>query len=72
MITDGQRSPDRFVTTLILKALQDFLHAAADKRETHKRGGDVQFVPGMIRWGGAIAFIMLGEMGPKLARHTNL
>ena len=44
MVTDGQRSPDRFVTTLILKALQDFLHDATDKRETHKRGGGVQFV----------------------------
>ncbi len=30
--------------SLVLKALQDFLHDAADKRRARKRGGDVQIV----------------------------
>ena len=43
LLQRADRSRGRF-RSLILKALQDFLHDAVDKRETQKRGGDVQFV----------------------------
>ncbi len=39
----ADRTRGRF-RSLMLRALQDFLHDAAEKRHTRKRGGDVQFV----------------------------
>jgi len=39
----AERNRGRF-RSLVLKALQNFLRDAADKRHTQKRGGDVQFV----------------------------
>src|ERR1041384_5245670 len=39
----ADRSRGRF-RSLVLKALQNFLHDAVDKRHARKRGGDVQFV----------------------------
>jgi DNA-directed RNA polymerase specialized sigma24 family protein len=39
----GRSEPGRF-RSLVLKALQNFLHDAVDKRHARKRGGDVQFV----------------------------
>jgi RNA polymerase sigma-70 factor (ECF subfamily) len=43
LLQRADRSRGRF-RSLVLKALQDFLRDAADKRHTQKRGGDVQFV----------------------------
>jgi len=43
LLQRADRSRGRF-RSLVLKALQDFLHDAVDKRQTRKRGGDVQFV----------------------------
>jgi DNA-directed RNA polymerase specialized sigma24 family protein len=39
----ADRSRGRF-RSLVLKALQNFLHDAAERRRARKRGGDVQFV----------------------------
>ena len=39
----ADRNRGRF-RSLMLRALQDFLHDAAERRHTRKRGGDVQFV----------------------------
>jgi RNA polymerase sigma factor (sigma-70 family) len=43
LLERADRSRGRF-RSLVLKALQDFLHDAADRRGARKRGGDVQFV----------------------------
>ena len=43
LLERADRSRGRF-RSLVLKALQDFLRDAADRRRARKRGGDVQFV----------------------------
>ena len=43
LLKRADRTRGRF-RSLVLKALQDFLRDAADKRQTRKRGGDLQFV----------------------------
>jgi DNA-directed RNA polymerase specialized sigma24 family protein len=43
LIQHADRSRGRF-RSLVLKALQNFLHDAAERRRARKRGGDVQFV----------------------------
>ncbi|PYL63703.1 MAG: hypothetical protein DMF20_11995 [Verrucomicrobia bacterium] len=43
LLQRADRSRGRF-RSLVLKALQNFLHDAVDKRHARKRGGDVQFV----------------------------
>ena len=43
LLQRADRNRGRF-RSLVLRALQDFLRDAADKRRTRKRGGDVQFV----------------------------
>jgi RNA polymerase sigma factor (sigma-70 family) len=43
LLQRADRSRGRF-RSLVLKALQDFLHDAVDKRHARKRGGDVQFI----------------------------
>jgi RNA polymerase sigma factor (sigma-70 family) len=43
LLQRADRNRGRF-RSLMLTALQDFLRDAADKRQTRKRGGDVQFV----------------------------
>jgi DNA-directed RNA polymerase specialized sigma24 family protein len=43
LLQRADRNRGRF-RSLMLRALQDFLRDAADKRRTRKRGGDVQFV----------------------------
>ncbi len=43
LLQRADRSRGRF-RSLVLKALQNFLHDAVDKRNARKRGGDVQFV----------------------------
>ena len=43
LLQRADRTRGRF-RSLVLKALQDFLRDAADKRQTRKRGGDVEFV----------------------------
>ena len=43
LIQSADRSKGRF-RSLLLKALQRFLHDEGDKRHAHKRGGDLSFV----------------------------
>src|SRR6266700_3099550 len=43
LLQRADRNRGRF-RSLVLKALQNFLHDAVDKRHARKRGGDVQFV----------------------------
>src|SRR5256886_15152585 len=43
LLQRADRSRGRF-RSLVLKALQNFLHDAVDKRHARKRGGDVEFV----------------------------
>jgi RNA polymerase sigma factor (sigma-70 family) len=43
LLRRADQSRGRF-RSLVLKALQNFLHDAAEKRHARKRGGDVQFV----------------------------
>jgi RNA polymerase sigma factor (sigma-70 family) len=43
LLQRADRNRGRF-RSLVLKALQNFLHDAVDKRQARKRGGDVQFV----------------------------
>jgi len=43
LLERADRSRGRF-RSLVLKALQNFLHDAAERRHARKRGGDVQFV----------------------------
>jgi len=43
LLERADRSRGRF-RSLMLKVLQDFLHDAAERRRTRKRGGDVEFV----------------------------
>jgi len=43
LLQRADRSRGRF-RSLVLKALQNFLHDAVDKRHARKRGGDIQFV----------------------------
>ena len=43
LLQHADRNRGRF-RSIVLKALKDFLHDAAEKRHARKRGGDVQFV----------------------------